>query len=126
MTVGFRVTTMSIAYLLVTLALLYGTFEAGGLLLTVSVLGWGIALAYMIGRDVFTSASHALWQQQEEYKKEHDKVRKYIRELEKRNTELSEKAGVKPNHEHKTTLDRSKLRRFLSGHGSGGDKAGIT
>lgn len=122
MTVGFRVTTMSIAYLLVTLALLYGTFEAGGLLLTVSVLGWGIALAYMIGRDVFTSASHALWQQQEEHKKAHDKVRKYIHQLEKRNAELSEKAGVKPDHDQQTTPSRSNLRRFVAGYGVGGDK----
>lgn len=122
MTVGFRVTPMSIAYLLVTLALLYGTFEAGGLLLTVSVLGWGIALAYMIGRDVFTSASRALWEQQEEHKKYANSLRDYVKKLEKRNTELSEKAGVKPDHEQSTKPDRPNLRRFVAGHGFGGDK----
>lgn len=125
MSIGFRVTPMSVGYLIVTLALLYASYDAGGVLLSLAILGWGVALAYMVGRDVFTSASHALREQGAEHKKYADSMREYIRKLERKNAELSAQNGVQPTHEKREdTPSRSNLRRFLEGHGNRRGSAG--
>lgn len=123
MKIGIVLTPKLMAYIVITLVLLYACFVAEGVLLALSVLTWGIVLAYFVGRDILTNMTRIVHEIHDEASEKLKAAALKIKELERINTELSTKLGVQPSHE--ATDKRSPFQRFSSGFASKGNSKSV-